>query len=238
MLIEFTEGFVFSHYPWINCSMPDHSYVAAYDLDKTIIAVNSSRFMVTESRKIGLMSTREFLRAIYFSILYKFDLQNHQKIVISMIRWLKGRKEEEVRTMIQEQGIPYLIQNIRPEIIRSMREHREKNARIVMLSSAMPYLCNPIARHLGIDDVVCSRLEIVDGEFTGKPVGNLVFDREKEVRMRAYCEQHGFDLADAWYYGDAFTDRFVLKSVGNPVVVQPEIKLGWMARRNGWRFLK
>lgn len=219
-------------------AMTDHTYIAAYDLDKTLLSVNSSRLIVQKSRQMGIMTTREYLKAIYYSIVYKFDLQNASEIVASMIKWLKGRSEEEVQSLIEDQGIPYLIQRIRPEIVSSIEKHRKNNARVVLLSSAMQYLCDPIAEHLGMDDVVCSRLEVIDGVFTGSPVGKLVFEKEKEVRMRAYCQKHGFDLSTAWYYGDAFTDRFVLQAVGNPVAVQPEIKLGWMARRNGWRIMR
>ena len=183
------------------------------------------------------MSRRELRQAIYYSIVYKFDLKDANEIVLSMMQWLKGLKEEEVNTLAEDHVVPQLLELVRPVIRDEIAYHHEKNARVVLLSSALPYLCNPVAEHLEMDDVICSSLEVVNGHFTGNSNRNLVFGEEKAVRMKEYCAANNFSLDSAWYYGDAYTDRFVLQSVGNPVVVKPEIKLGWMARRKGWKIL-
>lgn len=217
--------------------MGKFAYIAAFDLDKTILGVNSSRVLVKTSKKMGYMNSRDFLQAIYYSIVYKFDLKDANKIVVSMLQWLKGVSETEVRNMILHHAIPDLIQTIRPEIINEVAEHRKNNAKVIILSSALEYICSPIAKHLKVDDLVCSKMEVKNDLFTGKAVGNLVFGKEKAVRMRTYCDQHKFPLDTAYYYGDAYTDHFVLDIVGNPVCVKPEIKLGNRARKKGWRII-
>ena len=209
----------------------------AYDLDKTILSVNSSRLVVQASRRMGFLTPKDYRQAIYYSILYKFDLQDANKIVLSMMKWLRGLKESEVRELIQQQVTPILMDLIRPEIRESIKYHRSQNARIIMLSSAMPYLCQPVANHLEMDDVICSSLEVTNDHFTGHANGNLIFGKEKARRIKAYSSEHGFPLETTWYYGDAYTDRFILQIVGNPVCVKPEIKLGWMAKRRGWRVI-
>lgn len=213
------------------------NYIAAFDLDKTILDVNSSILVVKASRKMGYMRKRDFLRAIYFSIVYQFDLQDPNKIIAKMMRWLKGLKEAHVEELIHRHTIPELYQRFRPEIIEAIEKHRSNGAHLLLLSSAMPYLCEPIASYLKMDNVVCSRLEAVDGVFTGKPIRKLVFGKEKEVRMKEYCDEMNFNLDNAWYYGDAYTDRFVLKAVGNPVCVKPELKLKYLAKRRGWNIV-
>lgn len=212
-----------------------HTYLAAFDLDKTVISVNSSKLVVQESRKMNLMSRKDYRQAIYYSLIYKFDLKDANEIVLSMMQWLKGLKEYEVSLLAETVAVPQMLNLIRPEIKSEIDFHRKNNARIIMLSSALPYLCKPVAAHLGMDDVVCSQIEVKDGIFTGKSKGKLVFGTEKAVRMKQYCRENNFSLDTAWYYGDAYTDRFVMLSVGNPVAVKPEIKLGWLANRKGWR---
>ena len=213
------------------------SYVAAFDLDKTIISVNSARLIVKASRRLGYMSNKEFLKAILLSIVYKFDLKDATKIVEDMSMWLKGLKEKDVINMINEHVVQEVVNLIRPEIRKVIEKHREENARLVLLSSAMPYICDPIAKHLDMADVVSSELETSNGEFTGVPVGRLNFGTQKAVTMKQFCEEHGYSLDDAYYYGDAFTDRFVLDAVGNAVCVKPEIKLKRMARHKGWKVM-
>lgn len=213
------------------------SYIAAFDLDKTILSVNSSRIVVQKSREMGFMSNREFRQAIYYSVVYKFDLKDANEIVLSMMQWLKGLNEEDVNALASEKVVPVLLKMIRPEILDELAMHRKNNGRVVLLSSALPYLCQPVAAHLQMDDVVCSLLETDKGQFTGKARRKLVFGMEKAVRMKEYCVLNGFPLETAWYYGDAYTDRFVMQSVGNPVAVKPELKLLWMAKRKGWKII-
>ena len=215
----------------------NHSYIAAFDLDKTILSVNSSRLVVIMSRKMGMMTKRDYLQAIYYSFVYKFDLKDANEIVLSMMQWLKDLKEKDVKSLASKHIIPEMKRTIRPEIIEALDFHRKNNARLVLLSSAPPYLCDPIADYLSMDDVVCSQLETENGRFTGRAVGRLVFGTEKSVRMKAYCASHNFPIDTAWYYGDAYTDRYVLQSVGIPVCVKPEIKLWWMAKRRGWKVI-
>jgi HAD superfamily hydrolase (TIGR01490 family) len=213
------------------------SYIAAFDLDKTILSVNSSRIVVQKSREMGFMSSREFRQAIYYSVVYKFDLKDANEIVLSMMQWLKGLNEEDVNKLARDKVVPVLLQTIRPEIRDEIAMHRKNNGRVVLLSSALPYLCQPVADHLQMDDVVCSLLDVSKGHFTGKAHRKLVFGLEKAVRMKEYCASNGYPLETAWYYGDAYTDRFVMQEVGNPVAVKPELKLMRMARRRGWKII-
>ena len=53
-----------------------YDYVAFFDLDKTIIRVNSGEVLVRQAYRTGLMSAKDVLKGIYFSILYKLELKN------------------------------------------------------------------------------------------------------------------------------------------------------------------
>lgn len=215
----------------------DYAYLAAFDLDKTILSLNSSRLIVSAARKNGLMSRPQLYQAAAFSFIYKFDLMEPTRIVNAMMGWLKGVNLEEVIQMNKQWILPGLIECIRPEMKKEIEYHKEQNAKVIILSSALPYLCEPVCAHLNMDDVVCSRLEVENGTFSGKSIGPLVYKKEKKTRLVDYCRQQNFDMDTTWYYGDAFTDRFILKAVGNAVCVQPEIKLKLLAKKQGWKIL-
>ncbi len=183
------------------------------------------------------MTKRDYRQAVIYSLVYKFDLKNASEIVLSMMQWLKDLREEDVRILAEKYIVPEMKKLVRPEILDELNFHRKNNARLVLLSSALPYLCEPIAGYLGMDDVVCSRLETDRGRFTGRSVGQLVFGPEKAVRMEAYCTAFNLPINTAWYYGDAYTDRFILERVVNPVCVKPEVKLRWLAKRKGWKVI-
>lgn len=116
--------------------------------------------------------------------------------------------------------------------------HKEKNAKIVLLSSALTPVCREMVKNLKMDDIVCSDLEVVNGYLTGRPVGKLCFGKEKAVRLLSYCEKHNSTTSDAWYYGDSISDQAVLGSVGYPVCVNPDRMLKKVAIKRGWKILK
>jgi len=209
-------------------------YAAFYDLDYTILEDNSATHLVREARARGVMKERFFRHAVLLSILYKLGIGNSTKMITRMLGWMKGLEVEPTRQLCLEIFNKHIKQKIRPEILESIREHKVAGGSVILLSSATDPICGPVYEHLEMDDLICSILGEKDGRFTGTTSGKLVYDKEKEVRLLQYCEEHGFDPKTAWYYGDSFTDEHVMKAVGNPVAVDPDRKLLRIARKENW----
>ena len=214
-----------------------YHYIAFFDLDKTILSVNSANYLVKESRKRGTMSKQNYRRAIYYSILYKLNWRDATKIIHRMLLWLNGVSKIGLESMCREVYDSTLRNFIRPEIIKEFEMHRNNGAALVLLSSATSFVCNPVFKDLNMDDLVCSHIEDRNGKLTGRSRGKLVFGKEKRIRLLAYCKTENYDPENAWYYGDAFSDHHVLEAVGNPVCVDPDKRLKKMAIRKGWRVL-
>lgn len=212
-------------------------YIAFYDLDHTVLEDNSATHLVNEARNRGVMSERLFRHAVWLSILYKLGIGNSTKMIVRMLSWLKGLKVETVFDLCEEVFSKQIVDKIRPEIQETIREHRSRNGGVILLSSATEPICKPVARYLEMDDLICSLLEAHDGVFTGTTRGKLVYAKEKETRLRSYCKEHGYSEADAYYYGDSFTDEHVMKAVGHPIAVDPDKRLLRIALKNGWTIM-
>jgi HAD superfamily hydrolase (TIGR01490 family) len=211
------------------------NYIAFFDLDKTILSINSGHLLVREAYKNGLMNNADLLYAVYLSWLYKFNLRDTSRIISGMGKWLKGLTVAEVTELCERVVFKHLIGNIRPEIYSEIKFHKDHNAEIVILSSAIVEICRPIASHIGADSSVCTVMEIVDGVLTGFPEKKFCFDDEKRVRLLEYCEVRNYTLAEAFYYGDSISDFPALAVVGHPVCVAPDRKLSAISRKKGWR---
>lgn len=212
-------------------------YVAFYDLDHTILDVNSATHLVEEARIRGIMSENQFRHAVYLSVIYKLGLGNPTKMIIRMLSWLKGLKLDIVEELCRDVFRETLVQAIRPEILETFEYHKSAQGANVLLSSATSPICTPVAGHLELDDMICTLLASDNGILTGTPDGNLVYGMEKRKRLLSYCEDHGFDPSEAYYYGDSYTDRHVMESVGKPVAVSPDRKLLKIAKLNRWPIL-
>ena len=109
-----------------------------------------------------------------------------------------------------------------------------KNAITVILSSAITPVCREVAKCLGMDDIVCTDLEVINEHYTGRSNGPPCFGEEKVSRLKKYCEKNNSTPKEAWYYGDSFSDFPVLNTVGHPVCINPDRKLKKKAIEKGW----
>jgi putative phosphoserine phosphatase/1-acylglycerol-3-phosphate O-acyltransferase len=217
--------------------MPRFEYTAFYDLDHTILDGNSATHLVVEARERGVMSEKQYRHAVWLSILYKLNIGNPTLMINRMLSWLKGLKEAEIKDLARDIFHSRIKETIRPKILDTIREHRAKNGAVVLLSSATSPICQPVTEYMGLDEMICTQLESVDGLLTGHTHGKLVYGLEKKVQMLAFCHKNQYDPKKAWYYGDSYTDHYVMEAVGHPVAVYPDKRLMKIARRNNWSIL-
>jgi HAD superfamily hydrolase (TIGR01490 family) len=212
-------------------------YIAFFDLDRTITKAISGNALAMGAIRKGLMSPFNLVNAIYLSLVYKLDLKDPLKIMDKMTMWVKGMAEQTMIDLCSDVFHDVLLPSVYAEAKSEIKFHQELNSKVVILSSAPTPICHEMAKNLGLDDIICSDLEVKDGYLTGRPNGRLCFGDEKMVRLRAYCEINNSKTSDAWYYGDSISDLPALSSVGNPVCINPDSRLKKAAEKRGWKIL-
>ncbi len=121
------------------------------------------------------------------------------------------------------------------DAVALVREHREQGHVLALLTAATPYVSIPAARYLGIDSVLCTRLEVDDqGLFTGRLLKPLCHGDGKLHWARHFCDEHGLELAESYFYTDSIRDLPVLEKVRHAVPVNPDRFLRRQAGKSGW----
>lgn len=212
-------------------------YNVFIDLDKTLLSVDSATILAKSAYRQGLMRTRDLLNGLYLALMYKMEWRDTRKIINSMTAWMKGMPEEVFAEFASRISHDILIHYVRPEFRELIHDHQAQGARIVMLSAALSYVCQPLADLTGFDEVICSELEVAQGVFNGHPKGRLCFGEEKLVRVMAYYNTHPGDPKRDYYYADSISDLYVMKMVGFPVAVDPDKHLRRHARKAGWTII-
>jgi HAD superfamily hydrolase (TIGR01490 family) len=212
-------------------------YIAFFDLDRTIIKEISGSALARRAFREGLMSWSSFANAIYLYVLYKLRLRDPLKVIDDMVGWVKGMPEALMVELSSKVVREVLYPSVFTEAITEINIHKTKDAKITILSSGLNTVCSEMSEKLGLDDMICSSLEVKNGYLTGKPAGRLCFGEEKLYRLTGYCKLHNINEADSWYYGDSISDLPVLMAVGNPVCVNPDRKLKKEALNRGWKIV-
>jgi HAD superfamily hydrolase (TIGR01490 family) len=214
-----------------------YNYIAFFDLDQTLTKSISGRALARAAYKEGLMSRQDLINAIFLSITFRLKLRDQLKIIDRMVSWVMGIPEKTIADLCYKVFNQDLLPSVYTEAITEIGIHKTRNAKVVILSSALSTICREMAKNLNFDDIICSELEVKDGYMTGFPVGHLCFGQEKAVRLKEYCITNNSSPSDAWYYGDSVSDLPALLSVGHPVCVNPDHKLKQTAIRRDWKIV-
>ncbi|MBL7486558.1 HAD-IB family hydrolase [Frankia sp. AgB1.9] len=154
-----------------------------------------------------------------------------------LIRSVYGRYEgadpEELARIIDEVAGDILLRRVKPAAIRRVRAHRDAGHRTVLLTGSVDFLVQPLAPLF--DEIVASRLTVgPDGRFTGKLAASPLVGDARAAFLDHFAGRVGADLGASWAYGDSQSDIPMLRAVGNPVAVNPDLSLFRTAKANGW----
>lgn len=232
--------------PVINCcynfyrknSLKSHKkYAAFFDLDNTIFNINSGKLIIKHSVEQKRLSRPNVLLAMMLSLGFRARLISPEYIMQRMSSWLNGVNEQDFKTFINNLFESNLKHVIRSAAVKEIEQHRSANGLTAILSASTNYVCDHVKTMLDMDDLICTEMQVINGELSGLPIGAYCYGQEKATRLREYCKKNNFHLKDTYYYGDSIADLAVLEIVGHPVCVSPEPGLEKIAGQRGWPVL-
>jgi len=109
-----------------------------------------------------------------------------------------------------------------------------KGHTVAIVSAATPYQVDPIARDLNIKHVMCTRMEVVKGKFTGNIIEPACWGEGKAHAARELQKQFNLDLSKTYFYTDSAEDLPLLEIVGKPRPMNPDTKLSALAFEKDW----
>lgn len=125
--------------------------------------------------------------------------------------------------------------------------HARQGHTVVLVSGTLEPLAQGAARILEAElaargiaaaiRVCATRLEEMDGQWTGRVLGDAMFGEAKAHAAMRLAEEMRLDLTRCYAYGDSLHDRWLLEAVGKPAAVNPSNDLAEIVRMRGWALL-
>ncbi len=210
--------------------------IAFFDLDKTILSVNSGVLWVRREVALGHLSKRTALRAMVWLARYQLGFASAEQMVAEAVAHISGTSASELHERTIRFFHAEVKQTYRPGALAAITEHRAAGDALVLLTSSTNYLAELAAEELKFDSVLCNRLEVdAAGRHTGRVVGRVCFGEGKLEHALAEAARRAVPLEACAFYTDSFSDRSVLEQVKLPVAVNPDPRLRRHAVRRGWR---
>jgi HAD superfamily hydrolase (TIGR01490 family) len=113
--------------------------------------------------------------------------------------------------------------------------HLDAGQRVWLVTATPVELALIIARRLGLTGALGTVAESVDGQYTGRLVGEILHGPAKAHAVRALAVTEGLDLRRCTAYSDSVNDVPMLSAVGTAVAVNPDSELRDVAKERGWQ---
>jgi putative phosphoserine phosphatase/1-acylglycerol-3-phosphate O-acyltransferase len=211
---------------------------AFFDLDGTLIAGYSSNALTKDRMRRREVSAMELLRTIGVLIGSGINETSFGELLeIGADGW-RGRRHDELDEMGQRLFDKDIRGIIYPEMREIVRAHQRRGHTVVLSSSASSYQVEPVARHLGIDHVLCNRFTLEDGVLTGTVERPVVFGTGKADAVQGFAKSNDIDLKRSYFYADGNEDTPLMHLVGNPRPTNPGKGMAKLAEAEGWPILR
>lgn len=207
---------------------------AFFDLDGTLLSVNSGKLWVDFERRHGRIRRRKYLEAMLYLVGYKLNRINMDVVMRRGLAVVKDLTEVEIRQRTEKWYLDEVAPLVAPGSREVLRQHRQQGHELVLLTSSSPYEASLAAQHLGLDGWLSSRYEVREGRFTGDFLQPLCYGEGKVHYAERYAAEHDIELASSYFYSDSATDVPMLERVGHAIAVNPDPGLRRYARRRGW----
>jgi HAD superfamily hydrolase (TIGR01490 family) len=130
-------------------------------------------------------------------------------------RLLGGRDHADLVIRGNVYADDVVARRMRVDMVDRLRWHVERGHEVAIVSASLDVYIDGVAEQLGVETVLCSRLEVDDdGRVTGRLVGGNCRGAGKAQRIR---ERFGADGYELWAYGDSAGDAEMLAAADHPV---------------------
>lgn len=208
--------------------------LAAFDLDNTLLAGDSDYLWGRYICEQGVVDATEFRRRNdEFHEQYlngTLDIHAFQRFALQPLI-------DNPPVTMQALRARYVADRIKPVIAAGAPAlidcHRRRGDTLLIITATNRFITEPIAELLGVEHLLATDPEIVDGRYTGRIQGTPCFRDGKITRLEEWLATHGpFERITA--YSDSHNDIPLLARADRAAAVDPDELLAEHARQQRW----
>jgi HAD superfamily hydrolase (TIGR01490 family) len=208
--------------------------LALFDLDRTVLSVNSASLWVRRQWREGRLPTGRMALAGWWLTLYRLGLMRADRALHDAVASMAGALEDDLERRTRRFWGEECADAIRPGARAAIARHRARGERAILCTSSSAWISRCAVEALGLDGYLSTEVEVVGGRLTGRISGTPNFGAGKLANLERYVAGAGVPPAEVWFYTDSAADLPLLRAVGHPVCVAPDPRLLTEARQRGW----
>jgi HAD superfamily hydrolase (TIGR01490 family) len=169
------------------------------------------------------------------------DYKNGNLDIYQFLEFQLKPLSEHPKTFLDALHLKYMEKVIRPMMTQKAQElvdaHKAAGDLCVVITATNSFVTKPIATAYGIEHLIGTDPEMIDGQYTGGVQGVPSFQEGKVTRINDWLKARGQQLGDfskSYFYSDSHNDLPLMKLVTNPVAVDADPTLAAYAISHEW----
>ncbi|MET0045269.1 MAG: HAD family hydrolase, partial [Candidatus Thiodiazotropha sp. 6PLUC3] len=189
------------------------------------------RFLVEQGIVDGEIYERENQRFYDDYKAGELDIHDFLRFSLNPLSKHSPEKLRQWRDLFMQEKISPIINENAQQLVD---KHRQAGDSLLIITATNSFVTTPIAKRFGIDHLIATEPETLDGQYTGEVAGVPSFREGKVSRLNEWLEEFGQNLDGSWFYSDSHNDLPLLEQVENPVAVDPDQTLAEIAKQRNW----
>lgn len=220
-------------------SPPGPGVGAFFDLDGTLVAGFTPTAHAGDRIRRGQASIGEVLGVVEASLRYKLGRMQFERLLVRAAGYLRGESLAELDAVGERLYAEQVSARVYPVMREIVKAHQARGHTVVLSSSALTIHAEPVARALGITNVVCNTFELDEtGLLTGRVNRPIIWGHQKAAAAQQFCDRNGVELGRSYFYADGDEDAALMALVGHPRPVNPRAGLAAKAAAHNWPVLQ
>lgn len=209
--------------------------LAIFDLDNTLIADDSDylwgQFLVDQ----GIVDKNHYENA---NAKFYDDYKQGTLDIVEFLRFSLQPLADNDPEQLYQWRSQFIEEAIKPLMLTPAQQlidkHKDRGDTLLVITATNRFVTEPIVRLYGIENLLATTPEFIDGRYTGGFNGIPCFREGKVKLLEAWLKDSSETMQGSWFYSDSHNDLPLLKLVDNPVAVDPDEKLTEFASAAGW----
>ncbi len=212
--------------------------LALFDLDNTLLAGDSdynwSLFLINE----GLLDAKTHHER---NEQFYQDYKNGNLDIYKFLSFQLKPLSEHPKSFLDALHVKYMKNVIQPMMTKKaqdlVNQHKANDDLCIVITATNSFVTKPIATAYGIEHLIGTDPEMVNGEYTGGVSGVPSFQHGKVTRLHQWLAERGLSLSDfekSYFYSDSHNDLPLMKLVTNPVAVDADETLTQLSKTQRW----
>jgi HAD superfamily hydrolase (TIGR01490 family) len=167
--------------------------------------------------------------------LARLDINAYLRFALTTIKGLSTREVDNLHSVFFQSHIaPFIL----PKAQDCVNQHKANGDTCLVITATSRFITEPIVSAFGIEHIIASEAQIIDGHYTGEPSGIPSFAGGKVTRLAEWLNtKPELKLQEHYFYSDSRNDLPLLEEVSHPVAVDPDDTLRHIASERGWPIL-